>query len=386
MTRRQALSFMAATGFFASWPSLARANSTAPMLILIELQGANDGLNTFIPYTDRNYYNLRPQIAIKRDDVLTVAPDMGFHFSLQNLARFYESGHCQIVQNLGYPNPVLSHFRSIELWEKGGDGNRNFKSGWMVEPLNQLFNNADVDARALHLDEAGGVFKGGLDGFLGPSAIGYTPMKAEARDSTVPVPDNTDIGLLGELLTTRQSNLEKIRTIQDKLDGSRRHFKFGRGSLGAQLSEVCSMISAGLTIPVYKVSIGSFDTHINQSNTHRDLLRELDEGIAGTVKALKDIGVWPNSLIMTYSEFGRRAGENGSRGTDHGMAAPHLLIGEKVNPGFTGHNPKLGQLHNNNLVYSIDYRGLYAHVLEHHFGLIDHPFISYRDPVFTPPA
>lgn len=381
LTRRDTLSFLGSTALFAAWPKLARATMTDPILILIELQGANDGLNTYIPYADSAYYSLRPGIAVKKPEVLTVTDSMGFHFSLDGIANIYERGECAIVQNLGYPNPVLSHFRSIELWERGGDGRQQSGDGWLVEALNGFADGRDLDAKALYLDNEGGIFRGGLNGFLGPSAIGYTPAEMESRDTTIPLPA-TSLGLLGELMDTRQSNRAKINTIQEKISGSYRRYNFSRGSLGRQLSEVCTMISAGLTIPVYKVSIGSFDTHINQFNRHRDLLRELDDSITNTVDALKEIGVWNNSLIMTYSEFGRRAAENGSRGTDHGMAAPHLMMGGRVKGGFIGEQPNLRQLDNNNLTFNIDYRALYDHVLASHFGMTDNPFGAFRDPVF----
>tara|TARA_B100001093_G_scaffold220170_1_gene211210 strand:- start:315 stop:815 length:501 start_codon:yes stop_codon:yes gene_type:complete len=155
-------------------------------------------------------------------------------------------------------------------------------------------------------------------------------------------------------------------------------FAVGRGSLGGQLSQICNLIAADVQIPVLKASIDSFDTHISQFWTHRDLLRELDEGIAGTASVLKKIGIWDDCLIMTYSEFGRRANENGSKGTDHGMAAPHLLLGGKVSGGWVGEENVLSSMADRNLRYSIDYRSLYDHVLNQHFGISDNQFTTFR--------
>ena len=384
ISRRQALSFLGSTSLFAAWPQLVASKTNTPLLILVELQGANDGLNTYVPYRDDDYFKLRPKIALKPEHILTVTDSMGFHWSLENLARHYENGDCQIVQNLGYPNPVLSHFRSIELWERGGDGKRNFGDGWIVKTLDELAMANNWDAKAVCMDNESGLFKGGYDGYLGPNSIGYVPAAQESRDSTIPVlEENNAVGLLGELIEGRKTSHDQIVNIKRKLDENRRNFRFGRGDLGKQLSQVCTLIGAGLEIPVYKVSIGSFDTHINQYWNHRDLLRELDESLNNTVKALKDIGVWDQSLIMTYSEFGRRASENGSRGTDHGMAAPHLMLGGNLKGGFIGHNPKLKSLDHNNLTFSIDYRALYDHVLSSHFNVKENPFSKYRDSVFN---
>ena len=149
------------------------------------------------------------------------------------------------------------------------------------------------------------------------------------------------------------------------------------------MTNVCNLIEAGVNIPVFKVALGSFDTHESQFWRHRDLLRDLDESLSDTCKALKKIGVWENTIIMTYSEFGRRAKENGSRGTDHGMAAPHFLIGGKINGGIDGQNPDLTKLNKNNLEYSIDYRSLYEFVLRTHFNLDKNPFEKYKSNLIT---
>jgi len=378
LTRRQSLSFFGATSLFSILPSsYLNAAMTSKYLILVELQGANDGLNTVIPFGDRNYYKLRPTIGIPKKDILTISENVGLHFSLKGLAKIYETGELKIVQNLGYPNPVLSHFRSIELWETGGDGKAKGRNGWLNDSLNVIENRRVLDGKAIYLDQSGDVFRGGLDGFYGPNSIGFAAAELEARDQTVPVPQT--FGLLADLMQGRKQNSEKLKQIQHKLSGANRFSSVGRGNLGAQLSKVCNILSKGVNIPVLKVAIGSFDTHSEQFWRHRDLLRELDESLYETVQALQNIGIWNDTVIMTYSEFGRRATENGSRGTDHGMAAPHFLMGGKLKGGFVGEVPNLGRLRNNNLEFEIDYRTVYETVLREHFGLADNPFQKYRN-------
>ncbi|MBL82162.1 MAG: hypothetical protein CMM80_06425 [Rhodospirillaceae bacterium] len=377
-TRRQSLSFFGATTLFSMLPlSYLNAAMTSKFLILVELQGANDGLNTVIPYADRNYYKLRPTIGIPQKDILTINESVGLHFSLEGLAKIYETGELKIVQNLGYPNPVLSHFRSIELWETGGDGKAKGRNGWLNDSLNVIENQRNLDGKAIYLDQSGDVFRGGLDGFYGPNSIGFAAAELEARDQTVPVPKT--FGLLADLMQGREQNSKKLKQIQNKLSGANRFSSIGRGDLGAQLSKVCNILSKGVNIPVLKVAIGSFDTHSEQFWRHRDLLRELDESLYETVQALQNIGIWNDTVIMTYSEFGRRAAENGSRGTDHGMAAPHFLMGGKIKGGFVGEVPNLGRLRNNNLEFEIDYRTVYETVLREHFGLVDNPFQKYQN-------
>ena len=377
-TRRQCLSFFGATSLFSLVPfSHLNAAMSSKYLILVELQGANDGLNTVIPFGDQNYYKLRPTIGIPKKEILTISDNVGLHFSLKGLAKIYETGELKIVQNLGYPNPVLSHFRSIELWETGGDGKAKGRSGWLNDSLNVIENQSDLDGKAIYLDQSGDVFRGGLDGFYGPNSIGFEAAELEARDQTVPIPET--FGLLADLIQERKQNSEKLKQIQYKLAGANRFSSIGRGNLGSQLSKACNILSKGINIPVLKVAIGSFDTHSEQFWRHRDLLRELDESLSQTVKALRDIGIWNDTMIMTYSEFGRRAAENGSRGTDHGMAAPHFLMGGKLKGGFVGQLPNLGRLRNNNLEFEIDYRTVYEMVLREHFGLYENPFQKYQN-------
>ena len=381
MERRELINFIATTALFALSPFKLAAKSNNKLLILIELQGANDGLNTVIPIKDKSYYSLRPNLAIPKKDILTINSNYGLHFSLRGMANLFDSGDCSVVQNLGYPNPILSHFRSIELWERGGDGTHNGREGWLNAALEAIANKNYLDAKAMNLDNGGSIFAGGSDGYLGPNAIGYKPIEAEARDTTVPLSNNIEIGLLGELQKMRIENEIKITNLQAKMNRSKRSIHIGRGELGRQLSQVCQLINAGVDIPVYKVSIGSFDTHIEQFWKHRDLLRDLDKSIADTVKTIKQIGIWDNTIILTYSEFGRRAKENGSRGTDHGMAAPHFILGGKISSSIYGDENVLDTMANNNLKFSIDYRALYSEILSKHFGFSNNQFSNYEDPI-----
>ena len=379
MERRDFINFAATTALFTLSPFSSFAKANSKTLILIELQGANDGLNTVIPIKDNGYYKLRPNIAIPKKDILSIDLNYGLHFSLKGVAELCKAGDCSIVQNLGYPNPILSHFRSIELWERGGDGKKNGREGWLNKTLEALADRSILDAKAMNLDNVGTIFAGGTDGYLGPNAIGYRPNEAESRDTTVPLPNDINIGLLGNLQKMRVENEIKIARLQEKMARAKRSIFVGRGELGSQLSKVCQLIMAGVDIPVFKVSIGSFDTHIDQFWKHRGLLRDLDKSISDTVRVLKDVGVWNDTIIMTYSEFGRRAKENGSRGTDHGMAAPHFVLGGKINGAVYGEENVLTSVADSNLKFSIDYRSLYNEILSKHFGFPGNQFSNYRD-------
>ena len=170
-----------------------------------------------------------------------------------------------------------------------------------------------------------------------------------------------------------------LEMVQKKIQGRKREiYGFGNDGLSQQLSKICNVISYGVRVPVFKVSLGSFDTHDNQLPNHNSLLSMLDSGISQTVAALKEMGLWRNSVIMTYSEFGRRVKENGSAGTDHGMAAAHFLLGGNISGGFVGSQPNLSSLDDNNLQFSLDYRALYDSILRGHFGVQKNLFEKYK--------
>ena len=375
--RREFLSLAGYTFLFSGFPSLVWSKLNRKILILVELQGANDGLNTVIPLNQKYYYRLRPNIGIKKNKILTISEDNRLHYSLKNIAKTYENGNVKIVQNLGYPHAILSHFRSIDIWETGGDGKKQYRNGWLVDSLNKYSNKLSTDAKGMFLDNSNSIFRGGQNGFLGPTAIGLEPEEIEIRDTVVPVDTRKSFGLLNEIIKKRKENSSLLKTLTNKFSKVKNKYSFGGGQLGKQLTNVCNLIASDVYIPVYKVALGSFDTHNNQSNTHRNLLRDLDTSLSSTINALKDIGVWKDTLIMTYSEFGRRANENGSRGTDHGMAAPHFILGGSIEGGITGQYDDLSNLWNNNINYKVDYRSIYEFVLRKHFNIDDNPFSNY---------
>ena len=380
--RRSFLSLAGYTFLFSNFPSFVWSKiKKHKYLILIELQGANDGLNTVIPYNQRFYYKLRPTIAIPKKDVLTINKENGLHFNLKSVMSLFETGEVKIIQNLGYPNPILSHFRSIDIWETGGDGKKQNRNGWLVSSLERYSKNQNIDAKGMFLDNSNTIFRGGFEGYLGPSSIGLEPEQIEVRDTLVPVDTRKNFGLLNQLIETRKKNQNVLNKFITKLKNNKSIYDFKGGQLGSQLSNVCNLIASGINIPVFKTAIGSFDTHNNQLGTHNRLLKDLDLAIGDTAKALKQLGIWNDTIIMTYSEFGRRASENGSRGTDHGMAAPHFIIGGSVKGGIIGEYQELSNLWNNNINFKIDYRSLYEFILREHFNINDNPFSNYRSKI-----
>ena len=354
----------------------ANPSATDRHIILVELTGANDGLNTVVPFKNDRYYALRPEIGIQREDILALDDEQGLHPSLRGIRSLYESGDLKIFQNVGYPEQIQSHFRSIEIWERGGDGRGNGREGWLVKQLSDLRPDS-FDAPGIYLGGTGNIFAGGAS-YLGPHSIGKILSSNDQGASEHQVPSVPKNSLLSSIQQSQTRHNSRVLSISSKLRADSSSFSIRGRQLGSQLRTVCSLISAGIQIPVFKVTLGSFDTHVNQRNQHRDLLRELDEALSDTVAALKRVGVWDKVAIITYSEFGRRAAENGSRGTDHGTAAPHLFLSGDVDGGIHGGMADLERLHKGDLVFKTDYRSVFEFALRHHLKIEQNIFSDFR--------
>lgn len=352
-------------------------------LILIELAGANDGLNTLVPYRDDNYHSLRPTLALKARDVVRLDDSHAFHKSLKPILPLWESGRTAVVHGLGYPAPNRSHFLSIKLWNVGQDGQsvaRADQGGWLTDAIEAQYPLADIDAHGVSLDARMGVFASRQGAWLNLKSLARIPeSRSLVEPPTQPVQDPA------MALLMRQQNVLKhsLGRLEGKLDGvnlsTYRRFLPDGHNLQQQMRQVLALIDLDLRIPVYKLSLGSFDTHRSQSGRHSALLDRLATSLAGLVDGLKHSGEWDKTLIMTYSEFGRRARENGSAGTDHGTAAPHILLGGAVAGGFYGQSPSLDALVDDDLVHTMDYRAVYDRVLSDWFGATGHRFTGYRD-------
>ena len=337
-------------------------------LILVELQGGNDGLNTVIPLRDERYRELRPRIGLNKNQIIELDSKQGMHSSLKPLTEAWEAEEANWILGLGYPDPNRSHFRSIEIWETGSDSDEELQEGWLTRMLK-----AQPDPeRAAEGIIIGGGDAGPLYG-TGLRVINMDdPEKFSRQARAVPeVARGTDARKALEHLLDVQDDIKKAAgIIEEKIQASPDHgVRFPGTRFGQRCKIAAEMVTSGVPCPVIKISIGGFDTHNNQLNRHSRLLTELADGLAALRKALIATGKWDHTLISTYSEFGRRARENGSEGTDHGTAAPHLLLGGNIKGGFSGKQPDLGKLVRDDLIHTTDYRRLYATIEQKWFGL-----------------
>ena len=337
-------------------------------LILVELQGGNDGLNTVVPLRDERYRDLRPRIGLKGNQIIELNNKLGLHSALKPLTEAWEAEEANWILVKGYPEPNRSHFRSIEIWETGSDSDEELQEGW----LTRMLKGQPDPERAAEGIVIGGGDAGPLYG-TGLRVLSMDDPEQFSRQArSVPeVARGSDARKALEHLLDVQDDIKKAAgIIEEKIEASPDlGVRFPSSRFGQRCKIAAEMVASGVPCPVIKLSIGGFDTHTNQLNRHSRLLVELADGLAALRKALIAADKWDRTLISTYSEFGRRARENGSEGTDHGTAAPHLLIGGKVKGGFAGKQPDLGKLVKDDLIHTTDYRRLYATVEQKWFGL-----------------
>lgn len=347
-------------------------------LILVELSGANDGLNTLVPIKDERYRELRPKIGLLKHEVFDLGQGLALHSAMKPLDAAWQAGDMAVLQGLGYPGQNRSHFKSIAIWETGGDGNKSGKTGWLTEDIEGVAGAEQLDAHGISLD-------GGMGVFASPSGV-WLSMTSMAQFSnlrtkveTIKTVDSKNPAL--SLVLDRGRALDaSMRSISKKIGNSRYQspMRIKAGDFGKQVSMAASLIDAGIDAPVLKLKINGFDTHENQAWRHRALLRNLAKGLSGLRKALKRSGHWEDTLVMTYSEFGRRALENESGGTDHGTAAPHFLMSGALDGGIWGIHPDLGDINEGDVSYTMDYRVVYDRVLADWFSLDQNRFSKFR--------
>jgi uncharacterized protein (DUF1501 family) len=346
------------------------------LLVLVELKGGNDGLNTVIPYADPAYYQLRKTIGIKREQAIQLDERTALHPALQPLMPLWQDRQLAIVQGVSYPQPNLSHFRSIEIWDTASRSDQYLREGW----LSRAFALRPVPAGFV----ADGVVIGSAE--MGPLANGaraialVTAQLVGASRLATPVsmrernPELPPI-LDGENDIVKAANLLRPGQGQAPLKTA-----FPQGAFGASIKAAMQVLAAGDTaqrkpvtgqgVAVIRLTLNGFDTHQNQPAQQDALLKQLAEGCVAMKSALMEMGRWDSTLVMTYAEFGRRPRENQSNGTDHGTVSPHFAMGGRVRGGLYGAPPVLARLDGNgNLPVGIDFRQLYATVLGSWWGL-----------------
>ncbi len=349
-------------------------------LVVVQMAGGNDGLNTVVPYADGNYYQNRKTLAIPPEQVLPLDDRFGLHPSMGGMKALWDAGNLVIVHGVGYPNPNFSHFKSMDIWQTANVDGKDGDEGWLAKLVKGV-----VDKRG--------------HPFAGFAASGTLPPALMAPDLSVPAVDNVNnFKLLPDpryavdaparqqalvnlynaypgsapfaqvLQTTEQGTLESIDQLQKAHAAYQPAVEYPKDGFSAGLRLLAETIVGGLGVKVGYITIGGFDTHSNQKNTQARLLQSLSDGLKAFWDDLVAHGKADNVLIMTWSEFGRRVPENGSAGTDHGTAAPQFLIGSQLKGGHWGDPVDLGNLDKGNLRFTTDFRSVYSTVMDGWLG------------------
>jgi len=396
-------------GFIASSAEAAAASKDR-VLVVLELAGGNDGLNTVIPYADDLYHKARPTLRYQKKDIIRVDDTIGLHPALRPMEKLLQDGHLAIVQGVGYPNPNRSHFESMDIWQSA-DPRRKTTSGWLgrslanisvaeggvpafyvgTERLPLAMQGPTAGVASLHPAKPFELRLSGReepeDPFSAkPSASPNTEKAKPASDPDAArrqlireLTSRAESGTADALQFVRRTSLQTLTTIDrlreimgnfERPDGTfeRRgaDFSIVRQGLRYELRLIAAMIRAGIGSRIYYVGLDGFDTHSSQAAEHRQLLETVAEGVSTFFRELAESGDAERVLLMTFSEFGRRVEENGSEGTDHGSGSCLFVAGPKAKGGLIGKHPSLrpGDLEDGDLKYHTDFRQVYATLLD----------------------
>ncbi|MDP9173787.1 MAG: DUF1501 domain-containing protein [Planctomycetota bacterium] len=377
------------------------------ILVVVQLSGGNDGLSTVIPYGDDNYYRARSQISHAPNQVLKINDYEGLHPNLAPLKALYDSGNVAIVQGVGYPNPNRSHFRSMDIWHSAQPDREVANNGW----LGRYFDNTCPGCDP-HVGMAiGGTLPLAMQGekvfplnFERPESYRYNGrdkahyFELNGMDASgIPLaalPPATKPSSLAakNVVTTEATQLDFLHrtamdaqvSSQDILRITKNHVPAGvypPGEFGNGLKTVAAMIGGGLPTRVYYVSLTGFDTHAAQLQRHDALMKQLGDGLAAFWKDIKQQGNDDRVMAITFSEFGRRVQQNASNGTDHGAAAPMFVLGSKISQGIASPHPSLTNLDQGDLKYHVDFRSVYASVLQNWLETPSKPILGDQFPL-----
>jgi uncharacterized protein (DUF1501 family) len=343
------------------------------VLVVIQLAGGNDGLNTVAPIGNDAYYRLRPRIAIPARDAIRIEDGVGLHPQLGGFASMLDQGNLTIIQGVGYPNPNRSHFKSTDIWSTG-DPRGRFKTGWLGRYFDNCCVGEDQTTRDLAIsfsNELPLAMQGSkylATTFQGPQMYQWLNPRndrwaREAFEAFNAAPGESDPPSIAFLRRTALDAKISSEQLRRAAKGDRPP-DYPNHPFANQMAMAARMIAADLPTRIYYVSLGGFDTHANQQGPHQRLLGVLSQTVKAFFADLKKMGQSQRVLAITFSEFGRRVAENASGGTDHGTAAPMFLFGEALKGGLAGSAPSLSRLSGGDLIHSVDFRSVYASVME----------------------
>lgn len=344
------------------------------VLVVCQLSGGNDGLNTVVPVTSDTYYKMRPTLAIPKDQALGFADGLAFHPAMTGMHELYKKGQVAVIQNVGYPNPNRSHFRSMDIWQSASPDDK-MRSGWIGRHF-------DINAASAKLDPVAAI---GLSTEKPRALTAKTasiPCFASLADIQSMVGDADMEKLLRDVQgapaaegstarAIQQANisaLDAVSALNTKLKGYSPKGIYGEDAFGRGFKQITQLIAVSPQTRVIYFSVGGFDTHARQVDSHKNLMSGFSNGLKSFMDEMEALGKADKVMVLVFSEFGRRTYENGSAGTDHGSAAPMFLVGSRVKGGVYGPNPDLLDLQDGDIKHKIDFRQVYATALDDWLG------------------
>ncbi|HVK40302.1 MAG TPA: DUF1501 domain-containing protein [Candidatus Kapabacteria bacterium] len=348
------------------------------VLVLINLSGGNDGLNTVVPIDDAAYYTARQSLAIAKASTLPLQSGLGLHPAMTKVRELYDRGECAIVQSVGYPDQDRSHFRSTDIWHSGSDAAEVLYTGWLGRYLEKIHPEfPDELPSAPFAVQIASSLSLALQSDQGNMGIAIdNPDRFYNLANGLKVPDDpVPSTLAGPELTYVRSIVEQSNQFSTGINlamtNGQTNVSYDGDSLSTQLKVVARLINGGLSTGIYVVTLGGFDTHTGQLTRHAQLLGQLSSAVSAFLADVAASGNGDRVAVATYSEFGRRVNENGSAGTDHGAAAPQFVFGRKVLGGTVlGGVPNLTDLDaRGDIRFVNDYRQIYSSILEDWLGL-----------------
>ena len=337
-------------------------------LVIVQLSGGNDGLNTIIPYTNDIYYKSRPNLAIAKNDCIKITDELGINKNLAPLKHLYDKGYLSVINNVGYPNPIRSHFRSTDIWHTASDSNQYLNTGWLGRYIDiygkKPYSGIELDD-SLSLIMKGDVIKGIAT--KNPTILfnnTKTPYFKKVLDSQSDVHlSEHNLGYLYKTMIEAKSSAKYIFETSKTYNST---VTYPNNPFGKQLKTTAQFINSRVESKVFYVSMGGFDTHVKQEKKQNKLLQTYSEAMDVFVKDLEQKDTFKDTLILTFSEFGRRVQQNAASGTDHGAANNVFIIGKNLKKqGFYNEAPNLINLdENGDIKYTVDFRSIYATILD----------------------
>ncbi len=349
------------------------ASEEGKILVVVEMAGGNDGLNSVVPHADPAYQKARPKLAVPGRDTSSLQDGLGLHRSLRGFADLLEQGRFAVVQGVGYENPNRSHFESMDIWHTCQRKDQVRSDGWIGRYLEAAGSENSSDPRAVHLGSEKQPLALMSRDVRVPSVQSLAQFRLEGIDrpqfkrAVKDVSGSPRVGQ-SDLLGFVQSSTSSAIAASQRMESAGVNYKsslpYPKTGLGKKLEVVAKLIASGMKTKVYYVRIDGFDTHSSQVAAHQALLREVGDSVSTLLGDLVAHGDGDRVLVMCFSEFGRRVAENASEGTDHGTAGPIFLAGTKIISGVIGKHPSLTDLDQGDLKYHTDFRQVYASVLE----------------------